>query len=277
VINVGQINKLTVNRITSVGMFLTDGEGNDVLLPNKYIPETLSVDDTIDVFIYTDSEDRIIATTLTPKINLSTFAYLKVKDVTPFGAFLEWGLEKDLFVPFKEQNAKMLEDGNYVVYLYLDEKTNRLVASNKINKFLSNDELTVKIDDEVDLLVFNRTDLGYKVIINNRHEGLIYHNEIFQPVRLGSNIKGFIKNIREDNKIDVALQKSGFVNMDDNTQRIMDYLNANDGILKLTDNSSPEEIAITLKMSKKNFKKAIGSLYKKQMVQLQPDGVHLLR
>lgn len=275
-INIGQKNTLTVARITGVGFYLTDGQGNDVLLPNKYIPGALRVGDTIEVFIYTDSEDRIIATTLEPLIKLNQFGYLRVKDVSGIGAFLEWGLEKDLFVPFKEQNAKMKVDGKYVVYMYLDEKTNRLVASNKINKFLDNETLTVKAGEEVDVMVFNETELGFKVIVNSKHEGLVYHNEIFRPLQIGDSLKGYVKTIRDDNKIDIVLQKQGFENMDVNTQAILDYLNANKGFLKLTDNSSPEEIAETLKMSKKNFKKAIGVLYKKQMVQLQVDGVYLV-
>lgn len=275
-IHIGQKNTLTVARITGVGFYLTDGEGNDVLLPNKYIPDALRVGDTIEVFIYTDSEDRPIATTLNPFILLNQFGYLRVKDVSGIGAFLEWGLEKDLFVPFKEQNAKMKVDGKYVVYMYLDAKTNRLVASNKINKFLDNETLSVKTGEEVEVMVFNETELGFKVIVNSRHEGLVYHNEIFRPLQIGDVLKGYVKTIREDNKIDIVLQKQGFENMDVNTQTVLDYLNANKGFIKLTDNSSPEEIAETLNMSKKNFKKAIGVLYKKQMVQLQVDGVYLI-
>lgn len=275
-IQIGQKNTLTVARITGVGFYLTDGEGNDVLLPNKYIPDALRVGDSIEVFIYTDSEDRPIATTLNPFILLNQFGYLRVKDVSGIGAFLEWGLEKDLFVPFKEQNAKMKVDGKYVVYMYLDAKTNRLVASNKINKFLDNETLSVKTGEEVEVMVFNETELGFKVIVNSKHEGLVYHNEIFRPLQIGDALKGYVKTIREDNKIDIVLQKQGFENMDVNTQTVLDYLNANKGFLQLTDNSSPEEIAETLKMSKKNFKKAIGVLYKKQMVQLQVDGVYLI-
>lgn len=257
-------------------MYLRDDENNEVLLPNKYIPDGLRVGDTIDVFIYKDSEDRIISTTLTPLIQLNEFAFLEVKQVSSIGAFLNWGLEKDLFVPFREQNAKMVEDGTYVVYLLLDTQTDRLIGSNKINKFLSNENIELKEGEEVNLLVFNKTELGFKVIINSKHEGLLYHNEIFKPVKLGDSLKGYIKTIREDNKIDVVLQKQGFANMDVNTTRIMEYLKNNNGFLKLTDDSAPEEIAHVLNMSKKNFKKSIGMLYKKQMVNLQPDGVYLV-
>ncbi len=272
---IGQLNNLIVKRITGVGFFLADEAGNEVLLPNKYIPEGLRVNDTIEVFIYNDSEDRPIATTLKPLIKLNEFALLQVKQVSPIGAFLDWGLEKDLLVPFREQNSKMLEGKNYVVHLYTDERTRRLVASAKVHRFLNNDNLQLTEGDEVDLLVFAKSELGFKVIINSQYEGLIYHNEIFKPIKAGDALKGYIKTIRADNKIDVALQKQGFKNMDVNTMRVMDFLKNNKGFLPLTDNSSPEEIAKLLNMSKKNFKKAIGILYKKQAVQLQTDGVYL--
>ena len=274
-LNLGQKNKLTVKRITAQGFYLADEEANEVLLPNKYIPDGLRVGDSIDVFIYKDSEDRIIATNLEPLIKLNEFAFLHVKQVSAIGAFLDWGLEKDLFVPFREQNAKMMEDGNYVVYLYLDTQTERLTGSNKINKFLSNENLELRTGDEVNLLVFGKTELGYKVIINSKHEGLIYHNEIFQPIKLGDSLKGFVKTIRDDNKVDIALQKQGFHNMDVNVQKIVAYMKDHNGQIHLTDDSAPEEIAEVLNMSKKVFKKSIGILYKKQLVNIQPDGVYL--
>ncbi len=272
----GQYNTLTVKRITGVGFYLADEEQKEVLLPNKYIPDGLRVGDAIEVFIYTDSEDRPIATTLKPYVTLNNFALLHVKQANNIGAFLDWGLEKDLFVPFKEQTAKMREDGDYVVYLFHDEKSNRLAGSNKISRFLDNENIELKTGEEVNLMVFGKSDLGFKVIVNNRYEGLVYSNEVFQPLKNGQPLKGFVKTVREDKKLDVTLQKPGFENMEVNTQRVLTYLQGNKGFLPLTDNSTPESIAEVLQMSKKNFKKAIGILYKKQMVQLHDDGVYLI-
>jgi len=217
-----------------------------------------------------------VATLDEPLITLNSFAYLLVKEITSVGAFLDWGLEKDLFVPFSEQNVKMEEDRRYVVYLYFDEESERLVASNKINKFLNNDDINLQPDEEVDLLVFKRTDLGFKVIINSRYEGLTYHNEIFQTVQVGDALRGYIKTVREDGKIDVILQKGGFRHMDANTERLLHYLRTHKGFIPLTDDSSPEDIAYLLKMSKKNFKKASGILYKQRLINLIPDGIELI-
>lgn len=275
-IQIGEKNKLQVERITSVGMFLHDGEGNEVLLPNKYIPRGLGVNDFIEVFIYKDSEDRIIATTLEPLIQVNQFAFLRVVDVSPVGAFMEWGLEKDLLVPFKEQKAKMEVGKKYVVYLYLDKETDRLAASNKINKFLSNEDSGLKVGQEVALLIYTKTDLGYKTIINGKHDGLIYTNEVFKHVQLGDSLKGYIKAIRNDDKIDVSLQKPGIQNIVSSTQHILNYLIKNKGVLQLTDKSSPLEIAEKLSMSKKAFKASIGILYKQKLVKLEEDGVHLI-
>ena len=275
-IPLGKFSTLTAKRQQPQGIYLEDESGDEVLLPNKYIPKGFSLEDTIPVFVYTDSEDRIIATTLTPKIQLHEFACLRVTAVTNFGAFLDWGLEKDLFVPFKEQKSKMREGKEYIVFLYNDEESDRLVASAKIHKFLSNELLRVEEGEKVDLLVGEATDLGYNVIINNRHKGLVFHNEIFQPIELGDRIVGYIKNIREDNKIDVALQPQGVSNIEPSAQRILDYLKMNKGSMNLTDKSKPGEIMAKLEMSKKSFKKALGSLYKKKLVRLEKNGTFLI-
>jgi predicted RNA-binding protein (virulence factor B family) len=274
-IEIGKYNLLNVLRHTSIGLYLGDNEGNDILLPNKYVPDNISVGDEIKVFVYKDSEDRIIATTLQPKITLHEFALLEVVMVNEFGAFLDWGLEKHLFVPFKEQAKKMEEGRFYIVFLYVDEKTDRLVASAKLNKFLSNEELTVEEGQEVDILIGESTDLGINVIINGLHKGLVYHNELFTKVRLGETVKGYIKKIREDNKIDVGLQKQGYENVEPNAEKILEKLKSNKGFLALTDNSSPEEILDQLEMSKKTFKKAIGLLYRNEVIRLEDKGIRL--
>lgn len=275
-IELGKYNTLEIRRETSVGLFLSDREGNELLLPNKYVPDEIKIGEEINVFVYKDSEDRLIATTLTPKVFLNHFACLKVEMLTQHGAFLDWGLEKQLFVPFSEQAQKMVEGKYYVIYMYLDKKTERLVASSKINHFLDNKELTVKVGDEVEVLIGDPTDLGINVIINNLHKGLIYYNEIFAQVKMGDVRKGYIKNIREENKIDVQLQKQGYGNVEPNAQLILEKLKANAGFLALTDDSTPDEIRIQLEMSKKTFKKAIGLLYKQNIINIEKKGIRLL-
>ena len=275
---VGEYNTLKILRGTGVGMYLGDDEGNDVLLPHKYIPENAVIGEDIEVFIYRDSEDRLIATNLKPLILLNQFAVLEVVAVTGIGAFLDWGLEKDLFVPFKEQNHK-LQTGQWVpVYLYLDTQTDRLVASAKVNKFFKNDQIeNLEIGQEVDLMVFERTDLGHNVVINNLYKGLVFENETFRRIAWGDNLKGFIKNIREDGKIDVSLQPIGFRKyIEPAAQQILDKLKQNNGILHLSDKSDPIEVMEILEMSKKSFKKAIGGLYKDKKIDILTDSIVIL-
>jgi len=275
-IAIGEYNELEVLRDTSAGLFLGDGEGNDVLLPGKYIPKETQIGDRLKVFIYKDSEDRPVATTETPRITLNHFALLKTVMVNEIGAFLDWGLEKHLFVPFREQNKKMEEGRHYLVYMFLDEKSDRLVASAKLNHFLDNEILTVRTGDEVELLIWDKTDLGYNVIINQKHKGLVYANEVFTELRPGAILTGFIRNIREDHKIDVSLQKQGYGQVEPSSQKILDVLRASNGFLGLGDHSTPEAIAAKLEMSKKTFKKAVGALYRKKMIVLKEDGIHLV-
>jgi uncharacterized protein len=275
-LEVGKYHHLTVLRNTSVGMFLGDLKGNEVLLPIKYIPEGLEVDGSIEVFVYKDSEDRPIATTLIPLALPGEFAVLTVNDVSGVGAFLEMGLEKELLVPYKEQNQNLIRGKQVLVYVYLDEVTNRLVASCKTNKFVEREDLFLEENEEVDLLVGPRTDLGINVIINNKYAGLIYENEIFERVKLGDKKKGFIFKLREDGKIDVRLQPTGFDNIDAFEQKLLDALNANEGALSIGDKSPPNVIYDRLQMSKKNFKKAAGGLYKKRLIELNPTSIRLL-
>jgi predicted RNA-binding protein (virulence factor B family) len=273
----GEYNHLKILRGTSVGMYLGDEEGNDVLLPHKYIPENASLGQMIDVFIYRDSEDRLIATTLKPLILLNQFAILEVVAATQFGAFLDWGLEKDLFVPFKEQNHK-LQKGQWVpVYLYLDQQTDRVVASAKVNKYFKNlDGIDLVEGQEVDLLVFEKTELGHNVVINNLYKGLVYENETFRRLAWGDTTKGYIKLIRDEGKIDVSLQPLGFLNtLEPNQKAILDKLEQLGGTLNLSDNSDPIEIQEILEMSKKSFKKAIGVLYREKKIVIKDDSIVL--
>ncbi len=273
----GVFNTLSAKRRTLNGYYLVDEEDNEILLPNKYVPSGMVVGDKISVFVYKDSEDRLVATTIEPKIMLNEFAVLEVVDINPVGAFLDWGLEKDLLVPYSEQNVRMNIGQGYPVFLYLDENSQRLVASCRINKYLETEEITVNNNDEVDLLICNPTDLGINVIINNTHIGLLYDNELFQAVTLGERLTGFIKLVRPDNKIDVSLQKQGYVNVEPNAKKILAKLTDNNGFLNLTDKSDPVIILAKLEMSKKVFKKAIGSLYKQKLIKIEKDGIYLVK
>jgi uncharacterized protein len=274
---VGEYNSLTILRGTSVGMYLGDEEGNDVLLPHKYIPEGSEIGQKIEVFIYRDSEDRLIATNLKPLLTLNQFAVLEVVAVSKFGAFLDWGLEKDLFVPFREQNHKLQTGQWVVVFLYLDTETDRLVASAKVNKYFKNEEgILLTAGQEVELLVFEKTDLGHNVVINNTYKGLVYENETFKRIAWGDTLKGYVKTIREDGKIDISLQPIGFKQaLEPNANKILEKLQQAGGTLQLSDKSEPYEILEMLEMSKKNFKKAIGSLYKEQKISIQENSISL--
>ncbi len=272
----GRLQDLEILRETGSGLFLGDEEGNDILLPGKYIPDNFKIGEMLEVFVYKDGEGRLIATTMNPKITLHEFELLRVEKVNNHGAFMDMGIEKDLFVPFREQQAKMLEGRYYMIFMYIDEDTERLVGSNQINRFLDDEEITVKPGEEVDILVWEPTDLGYNVIINDLHKGLVYDNEVFTQLRPGHRRKAYIKNVRDDNKIDVILQKPGYQNIvEPNAKKIMDYLESKKGFIPLTDKSDPDEIVFHLEMSKKTFKKAIGLLYKKRLVRLEKDGTYL--
>jgi len=273
-IEIGTYNTLEIVRDTSVGLFLSDGR-TDVLLPNKYVPKHFEIGDKINVFVYLDHEERLTATTLKPYVQRNEFAYLQVNYTNQYGAFLNWGLEKDLFVPFREQARKMENTKRYLVYAYLDEKTDRLVASSKLNQFLETENITLELNEKVDLIVSHITELGINVIINSKYKGLLYKNEVFENVSPGKKLIGYIKNIREDKKIDVSLYKTGVENIDENAQKILKELNATKGFLRLTDNSHPEEIKTVLKMSKKSFKKAIGTLYKQRIISIDEQGIFL--
>ncbi len=271
----GVDHKLIIDRDTEPGLFLKNAEGDEVLLPNKYKPDSFEIGDEIEVFVYLDYEERPVATNLKPFIKLDEFGYLKCVEVTEIGAFLDWGLEKHLFVPFKEQVSKMRKGDRYLVFCYLDELTGRLVGSSKVNNFLDNSELTVEPFEEVDLIISNPTELGWNVIINELHQGLIYKDDVFVDIQTGDRMKGWIKKTRPDGKIDVTLQRSGYRSIEPNAQELLTELELKGGFLALTDKSSPDEIQKTLRMSKKSFKRALGTLYKKRMVEIKENGIYL--
>lgn len=274
-LQIGVYHTLKIDRETKVGLFLTNGK-DDVLLPNKYVPNDFTIGEDLTVFVYLDHEERPVATTLKPFISLNSFAVLKVSYINKFGAFLNWGMEKDLFAPFKEQARPMEKDKRYIVTMYLDKQTGRLAASSKINQFLDKEPLDIEVGQEVDLMVSHITEIGINVIINGKFRGLAYQNEVFETVSPGYKTKGYIKTIRPDGKIDVSFQKQGFEAIDDSAQQVLEALKQNDGILRLNDNSHPEEIKSVLKMSKKTFKKAIGSLYKQKLIDINNEGIQLV-
>lgn len=276
-ITLGKINTLEILRESDHGIYLVDEENNEVLLPNRYVPESFKIWDKIDVFVYLDNEERPVASTDFPYVVRDDFALLRCSEVTNYGAFLDWGLVKELFCPFKEQAFPMKKGGWYLIYCFLDEKSNRLVASSKTNQFLDNKDLTVKEFDEVDLIVSHPSDLGMNVIVNKKHSGLIYKDNIFTDLSIGDRLKGVVKKIRPGNKLDISLGQIGYRNIEPNAQFILNALQNNNGYLNVTDKSDPEVIKNTLQMSKKNFKKAIGNLYKQHAIDIKPDGIYLVK
>lgn len=273
----GKEIELKIAKRATIGLYLADDSGEEVLLPKKYCAEEMKPGNTTRVFVYKDSEGKKVATTLTPKIFIHEFSLLKVSAVTGVGAFLDWGLEKELMVPFREQKQKMEVGRWYIVYLDLDKKSDRLYASNRVERFLQNDQISVKEGDEVALVIMQKTDLGYSVIVNHAHKGLIFDNEIFQEIRVGDRLKGYVKKIRDDQKIDISIQPIGFRNVNDsNSELIFKTLAENNGFLAVTDKSSPDEIYTLFGISKKAFKKSLGALYKQKKVDIQAEGIRLI-
>lgn len=273
---IGRMNTLHVMREVDFGVYLDGEELGDILLPKREVPKGTRLDDMVEVFVYFDSSDTIIASTLKPKTMVNEFASLQVIDNNEMGAFLDWGLPKDLLVPFREQSHKLLNGRHYVVYTYLDQVSNRIVASTKLDKFLSDDAPGFEVGETVDLFIVNRTDLGYKAIIENMHWGLLFKDEVFQPLQQGQSLPGYIKNIRLDGKIDLTLQKPGAQRVDAASQKILDALHAQQGFLPYTDKTPPEIIYREFGLSKKVFKRSLGALYKKRLVKLEPHGIQLL-
>ncbi|SNR67946.1 CvfB family protein [Hymenobacter mucosus] len=273
--NLGDFNDLEVAREVDFGMYLTSDDG-DLLLPRKYIPEGTHVGDIVRVFVYRDSEDRLIATNLEPYARVGQFAALTVRDVTPNGAFLDWGLEKDLFLPYRNQRRNLRSGERVTVFVYLDETTDRIVASAKWEWFLSEAPFPGKAGDSADLFVAEETDLGYKVIVDGTHQGLLYHNEVFKPLRLGDVHTGYIRQVRPDGKLDLSLQRPGYDEALAAADTLLAALRQAGGSLPLGDKSEPDDVYRRLGMSKKVFKKALGSLYKQGVVELAPEKTTLV-
>lgn len=281
-IKVGEYNKLKVLRMVEFGAYLDDG-ANGILLPKRFVPAGLKAEDEVDVFIYHDGEDRLIATTQHPKAVVGDIVRLRAVTVTPQGAFLDMGLMKDLFVPKSKQRVGMRVNGEYVVKIYIDEQTGRLAATEKIEPFLSNENLTIKELQEVDLVVFRRTDIGYVCIINNIHTGVLHFNEIYRNIQVGDRFKGFIKKIYPESpdkndrfRIDVVAGKPGYQRVEDETEKIIRLLKENNNYLPYYDKSSPDDIYDFFGMSKKTFKMATGNLYKQRKIALEKTGIRLI-
>jgi predicted RNA-binding protein (virulence factor B family) len=274
-VNVGRYNTLKVVKEVDFGLYL-DGDGEEILLPKRFVPEGLQPDDEVTVFVYHDNEGRLIATTQQPIAQVGEIAMMEVADANPSGAFLRWGIMKDVFVPISHQEQRMRPGDRRLVRLFIDEKTGRVTGTEKIDKYLSNYDLTVKELDPVDLVVYQRTDIGYKVIINSQHLGVLHFNEIFKELEIGEKLKGFIKAIREGNKIDVSAGTRGYAKVGEEEQKILTMLQSSDGYLPFNDKSSPEEIYATFGMSKKTFKMILGALYKKHLIEFTQTGTKLI-
>lgn len=274
--HLGRFNTLTINRFTDFGAYLGDGK-EEVLMPKKWLPENAQEGLKVKAFVYKDAEERLIATTKTPAAAVGEFALLRVKQTAKVGAFLEWGLEKDLFLPFQEQPERLKEGDWIAVRLYIDDLTQRITASSKLNRFFEREQIELEKHQQVDILIYQRNDLGFLVVINNRYRGMIYHAEIFKPVKIGDRMTAFVRQVREDGKVDLILQKPGLDNLEPMAEKIISKLRQGQGFLPLHDKSSPEEISRSLQMSKKTFKKALGTLYKKRLVSIDDKGIRLLK
>ena len=276
-IELGKFNQLEVVKQVDFGMYLDGGEEGEILLPTRYVPEDCKLGDWLNVFLYLDNEERLIATTLTPLVQVGEFACLEVSWVNQFGAFLNWGLMKDLFVPFSEQKMKMQVGNKYIIHAHIDDESFRIVASAKVDRYLSKEKAPYQPGEEVNILIWQKTDLGFKAIIENMYSGLLYDSEIFQTLHTGDTLKAYIKQVREDGKIDLILQKPGFEKVDDFSKTLYHYIADHGGRIGLNDKSPAEEIYDVFGVSKKTFKKAVGDLYKKRLILLHEDGIELVR
>jgi len=275
-IQLGRRNQLEVLREVDFGLYLDGGEMGDILLPQRYVAEGTKVGDILDVFLYLDSEERLVATTQHPLVEVGQFAYLEVSWVNQYGAFLNWGLMKDLFCPFREQKMRMLQGNKYIIYCYVDEQTSRIVASAKVEKFLSKERPAYQPGDCVEALIQQKTDLGFKAIIDGKHSGLIYQNELFRELHTGDSVKAYVKQVRPDGKLDIALQQQGQQNVTDFARQLFQYIfESDEGFCPFHDKSDAEDIYAEFKVSKKTFKKAVGDLYKRHLITIEPDGLRL--
>ena len=276
-IELGRFNTLKIAKEVDFGLYLDGGEEGEILLPKRYVPEHYAIGDELRVFIYLDNEERLVATTQTPYVQVGGFACLEVTWVNRYGAFLDWGLMKDLFCPFREQRQRMEVGRRYVVHAHVDDESFRIVASARLEHFLDKDAPQYEPWQEVDILVWQRTDLGYKVIVDDRFSGLVFRDEVFRPMHMGLRLKAYVKQVRPDGKIDIALQKSGYGNVEDFAHVLLQHLRDNGGRTALGDKSPSQDIYDTFGVSKKVFKKAVGDLYKRRLIIITPDGLRLTR
>ncbi len=275
-IKLGDYNTLTVLRKVDFGLYLDGGDEGEILLPSRYVPKGARPGDELEVFVYLDQDERLIATTLTPLARVGEFAYLEVAWVNEYGAFLNWGLMKDLFCPFREQKKRMTLGTSYIVYVTVDEESYRMMATAKVERYLDRERPEYKHGDEVELLVWQKTELGFKVVVDNRFSGLIYKDQIFRDIKTGERLRGFIDHIRQDGKIDITLQPTGRRHTEDFSDTLLEYLKANNGRCNLGDKSPAELIADRFKVSKKTYKKAVGDLYRRRLITISDEGIQLV-
>ena len=271
----GKYNQLEVVKEVDFGVYLDGGDDGEILLPSRYVPEGCKPGDVLNVFIYLDNEERLIATTLQPKVQVGEFACLEVAWINEYGAFLDWGLMKDLFVPFREQKMKMQKGRSYVIHAHVDEESYRIMASAKVERYLSKEKPDYQPGQEVEIMIWQRTDLGYKAIVENQFSGLIYQGEIFQALEPGMKLTAYIRQVREDGKIDLTLQKDGQKKVEDFSEVLLQFIKDQGGHTSLNDKSAAEDIYDTFGVSKKTFKKAVGDLYKKRLIVLEEGGIRL--
>ena len=276
-IEIGKFNNLQVVKIADHGFYVDGGEDGTILLPNRYVPDGLDIDDWVDVFLYFDSDDLLIATTQTPKATVNSIELLKVIDTNRVGAFLDWGLPKDLLVPFSEQQHPMREGESYVVYVFHDHETDRILASSKLNRYFEEEPEGLEEKQAVNLQITDKTDLGYKAVINNQYLGLIFHGDAFRPLTMGERLPGYIKTIREDGKVDLIISQHSSQGDNSLEDQIMAHLKASDGESELTDKSNPELIYRQFKVSKKKYKNALGALYKRRMITISREKISLVQ
>ena len=276
-VKLGQYNELPVCKFVDFGLYLDGGEGLEILMPKRYMPAEAKEGDVLKVFVYQDAEARLIATNEHPYATVGQIAHLKINSVNQVGAFADWGTSKELLIPHREQAQKMEEGRRYLIYIYIDEVSGRIAGTSKLDKYLDNVPPTYENNEEVEAMVWKPTPLGYKVIINHKHTGLIYKNQIFQEIHIGERLRAWVKGVREDEKIDLSLQPLGYRQMIDPAEAtILKALHLHGGFMPLTDHSTPELISFELQMSKKTFKKAIGALYKQQRILIKDNGIELL-
>ena len=273
---VGQTLELESVKDTPQGVYLLTPDNEELLLPNKYVPADLKIGDKIEVFIYTDSEDRPIATTLEPKVKLNECAFLKAVDVNQYGAFFDWGMEKDLLVPFSEQYIRVNGGKTYLIYLYKDEVTNRMVGTTKMGRFIRKNKLEIKTGDQVDIMVSGETEIGYKVIVNNKHYGMVFKNEAFKNIKIGDKLKGYLQRVRKDDKLDITLNSSNLSDVEVLANKIYERLLREDGKLNFSDKSAPEIIYKEFQVSKKAFRRSVGLLYKERKILITPEEITLV-